>query len=120
MDNTEINRLMAVHVMGWHLSPGGEDWLNDDARRESKVYSWTPTTNIADAFQVRDKVHSWLFSKRLAFKRSLQHIISERVGSDIGALVHTEEIILLVQPKDICLAALNVVGVEVQDAKTLR
>lgn len=66
------------------------------------------TTEIADAWLFREEVKTWLFSRRLAFKETLQSVISHRMGMTDD--VHSSEVFLLVKPQDICAAALFTVG----------
>lgn len=72
MNLREIDRLVAKKVMGWRLKsfPGGgggfSAWLNDDGKiikyendytLDAQPYDfWRPTTNIADAWQVVEKL----------------------------------------------------------------
>ena len=61
MTNSEIDRLVAEKVMGWHIDEYGEGWLTSDgkwARDASSLHSiltdgeyWHPSTNIAQAME---------------------------------------------------------------------
>lgn len=68
-----------------------------------------PSEDIAAAWGVREQVKTWSFSRRLAFKAALQREVSERLSVK-DALVADKEILLLVEPADICFAALKAVG----------
>jgi len=62
---------------------------------------------ISAAWEVRNKIQTWPWSKRLQFKNNLRNIISSRLIKTYPAdLIGWEEIILFVEPMDICNAAL--------------
>jgi hypothetical protein len=108
LPDREKDALVAEKVMGWRRFEGRWTFGADNEPRgiasECPCYS----TDIAAAWEVRNIVHEWIFSKRLAFKRELQLAVSQRVGGRY--VLAPEEIILLVEPVDICLAALMAVG----------
>ncbi len=101
----DIDRQVAEKVMGWKdlwSAPNG-DLLTTHSS------AWSPSTNIAHAFEVRDKIKKELFSVRQRFRKTLQMIISERLELEFGLLIHQGEVIFEVIPTDICLAALEAV-----------
>lgn len=109
-----------------------------------------PSEDFRQAFMVRDKIlNTWAFSERLKFKERLQWVISRRVFSagdprptapkmssrfyafDIlgdlktlpaseGTRISTDELVLLVLPVDICLAALEAKGILQEGRYTVR
>lgn len=124
----ELNALVAEKIMGWKWQkyqwwddskkdllwtdswglPSGDDFCFLDKKR---IVPWDLPNVIIDmtsAMEVRDVVRTWIFSKRMRFKKILQRVISERVKGEKFYLVHSEEIILLFEPVDIARAALEV------------
>ena len=120
MTNQEINNQIAIGIMGWFKPEKGQYWAykREDGYTDYTGYMqqdatmglmWNPAGNIAHAFEVRDKIREEIFSVRMKFKKALQRIISDRLNRDDFVMIHPEEIILYVQPADICLAALEAV-----------
>lgn len=115
LTDREVDVQVAEQIMGLVPCTGDFHKKHDDpspchARPESpdqgaetRLYS----TDAEAAMEVRDVVHSWIFSERRKFKLALQRIIGERLGMSDG-LVHSEEVILHFTPRDICIAALSV------------
>lgn len=98
--------LVAEKVMGWH--PIGDEF--DETEFEAFLSANRYTTEIAAAWEVRDVVRDWPFSKRLAFKRALTDCVSKRIGIKTGQLIAPDELVFYVSPEDICLASLKAVG----------
>lgn len=94
MSTVECDELVAKEVMGFSYYCG-----------------FNATADIVVAWRVLRVIKGKLFSVRQSFERHLQRAISERMNLDSG--FHPAEIILLVEPEDICLAALRAVGVDV-------
>lgn len=69
------------------------------------------SSDIRDAWLIIAAVRMWIFSKRLKFKQALQKIVTKRTGLRDG-LLGSEEMIILVEPEDICNAALEVAKIE--------
>jgi hypothetical protein len=119
----ELDALVAEKVFGTkvHWSEGqrpvpcdGEPYYTSDSENPGGYYlNALPaySTDIAAAWAVRATVNTWLFSKRLRFKKSLQEIITVRIGLVSSLQISPCEVILRVEPSDICLAALKAVGV---------
>jgi hypothetical protein len=126
MTDQEIERLVAEKIMGWTRHG---DELHGPVFGDLKgLYSYPVAnlkigvgccsipkycTSIADAFEVRDKVVTWKFSDRRKFKFWLMKIITEKLHVENELLIAPDEVILYVQPRDICEAALKVKGVEI-------
>lgn len=67
---------------------------------------------------VRDRIQeTWLFSRRLAFKDALHRVIARRSGLDDPYTVSWEETLMLVTPRDVCLAALAAVRAEKRESE---
>lgn len=127
MKKKEIDEQIAEIVMGWTVAPNIYDaenldvanlWLYNGEPSADTVIGlfddFNPSTDIAIAFEVRDKIAGMLFSVRLKFTLALQKVISERLGvneSIATILIHSQEIILNVNANDICLAALEAVKI---------
>lgn len=78
-------------------------------REELPCVNWRPaySSSIEAAFSIVAHIReNWLFSKRQAFTAALQATVSKRKNCDGFVLAHSE-VILHVQPEDICLAALE-------------
>ena len=58
------------------------------------------------AFEVVEKVRSWIFSRRQVFKRHLQ---AAALTSKDGTIFAWEELIFALKPEHICRAALHAV-----------
>jgi hypothetical protein len=137
LDTRAINIRIASEVMGWHsvwvrgYHTGhftGEHYASAEAcaadcvegQRPVHLWAngnestfgkgeenWNPSADISAAWEVLAQVKMWIFSKRMAFKRALQKEISARLGCGDALSISPEEIILRVEPVDICIAALN-------------
>ena len=69
------------------------------------------STSIANAWEVREEVKKWCFSRRRCFMLALQDELSKALNEyDAGVRIAWEGIFLLVTPHAICLAALKAVG----------
>lgn len=118
-----IDELVAEHVMQWKREEFKTGYRNywcwvtgDDNRPTIECCRWSPSTDIAAAWEVMAIVRQEFFSTRLNFKAALVEIISKRLALE-GLKVHAEEVILLVEPLDICLAALQTVPPDVATQK---
>jgi len=122
MDTREIDALIAEKVMGWKLSKqqisieGWADvWRNEDGEIMAYDREWKPTSEISDAWQVEEKIHSEAGPEIAAYIVALNEITfgdfyAGRALDNYGTLwrmVHAS-------PLNRCLAALEAVGVEVQ------
>lgn len=67
------------------------------------------TTSIAAAWEVREQVRGWFFSKRQAFLRNLEAGVRLRTGIPVA----WPDLWLYVEPEDAALAALRAKGVDV-------
>ena len=112
MEDQELDKSMAV-VMGWHLvaqralTPRDNlYWANTLDELTVFDYDWHPTESISDAMQVVEKIYkTWIFSKRQAFLRALQDVVSESI-SDLTEeqKVAWPDLFFYITPKAICLA----------------
>ena len=102
MDNREIDRQIA-ELMGWRRVM--DYYIKVGSRKFGKRNDWQPSTNIAHAFEVRDKIATMSTSVRIRFARSLVDVISDRVEKRISP----EMVMLYVEPVDISLAAIEAV-----------
>jgi len=129
MNLREIDRLVAEKVMGWRLKSfpgeggGFSAWLNDDGKiikyennctLHAQPYDfWKPTTNIADAWKVVEKLqkdgwHIELYNENEKWCFDLTKY-NEFMFVDRFYRASAEDASLA-----ICLAALKAVGVEVE------
>lgn len=120
MTDQELDKCMAA-VMGWHLiaqralTPRDNLYWADN-RNELTVfdYDWRPTESIRDASMVVKKIYeTWVFSKRQAFLRALQNVVSESIFGLTKTHLSPQKIawpdlFFHITPKDICLAAKRV------------
>ena len=111
MEACEIDKKIATDIMGWEYSSEslGKTIFVDPALRGRRGKNWRknwqPSTNIAHAFEARDKIATMSTSVRIRFARSLVDVISDRVEKRISP----EMVMLYVEPVDISLAALEAV-----------
>lgn len=121
MNNLEIDRLIAEKIMGWNIrevsdgvkwiqAEGYELYFSDDIYRE-----WMPSEDMSDAWLVVEKLRerkiftiydAWDEKDEKIFCANFQYNDTYHVV-DYSAYADTA-------PMAICLAALKVVGVEVQ------
>lgn len=55
----ELDRVLALELMGWHVNGNGSWWAPDEKgklRYRGKLNSWHPTTDIAQAMMVAQKI----------------------------------------------------------------
>lgn len=100
----------ADRFLSEYLEKYPNTWLKDyhvGPWKHYKPYS----TDTSAAWGVRDIVKTWKFSKRRAFTTHLQECISRREGIDEGFQIRPDQIIIHVEPIDICRAALKALGV---------
>lgn len=108
----ELDALVAEKVFGVPKAElvgyGYRVRVSDDGRGYTQTDLPRYSEDIAAAWEVRDAIRDMIFSKRLTFKRELQLAIRARLDHEF--LIAPEEVILFVEPVDICLAALKAVG----------
>lgn len=111
-----IDREIAEKVMGWEeLSAhdkaglGSVPTYNYFLNEEKELVVFMPSTSIQDAWLVIDKMRGQIFSVRMNFNSAIRDIVSDRVSSG-KYIISYSEILLHVEPKDICLAALAAIG----------
>lgn len=111
----QIDRAVAIHVMRWQedvdCPPGYRPfWHGDDGFEGPDYEYWTPSTSIADAWQVVEK---------LSRPKYFFHLVRLTKGDwrcEFWLLGSGEPFRMAIHkdaPMAICLAALAVVGVEV-------
>lgn len=121
MNLREIDRLVATKVMGWKIyadSAGYKFWSineNDISRIICSVTSFEPTKDIADAWQVVEKLRERkIFSLYDAWDEDDNKIFCAVFEyNDTYHVVEYKEY-AETAPLAICLAALKSVGVEVE------
>jgi hypothetical protein len=107
----DLDALVAEKVMGWKWNDESA-WLGDSkwSRTHGDPWNFLPhySTDIAAAWDIRDKVAAGIFSTRHFFSEECQRLVSDQAG--VQLLIHHSEVILRIQPHQICLAALRAVG----------
>lgn len=108
----ELDALVAEKVMGWKLSnatDGTEYWDNGKFCGGIWPKEWNPSTNIADAWNVVEKMKSkdYLFSLKNIVKGTFTFSLTDWGGNCSTYAAEAET-----APLAICLAALKAVGVE--------
>jgi hypothetical protein len=100
----ERDALVAEHVMGWHKgeSWGGTDWFTKDNEYAESVFKWNPSENLADAWQVVEKLRS-----------EFNYISLEIFPSIYYCTIDELEIRAETAPEAISLAALKSCGVDI-------
>lgn len=114
-DNQRIDALIATKVMGWVLPEETitywSNWRDANGNELRSVKAWQPTSDIAQAFQVVERMRElgWTYyaewepdDKAWVLFSNDEHLM-DYVGEDES------------MPKAICLAALATMGVEVLD-----
>lgn len=108
MTNKELDKEMAK-LMGWQYLDVVKMYLisqnPDDYKDEN---DWHPTESISDAFQVVEKIHeTWIFSKRQAFLKALQEVVSNGIVelTKSKQMIAWPDLLFYITPKAICLAA---------------
>ena len=108
-DRQEVTRRYAEDVLGWRavVAPSGEKWWNDGKHATSRttgIWSFSPLTSHDDARMGMPIIKTWIFSKRLAFKKAYQRIVSAHTVTP--QVLHESELVLYEEPRDIVLAVL--------------
>jgi len=70
----EIDREIAEKVMGWLLEIDGEagrDWWRDKSGYKQWEYTWHPSTDIAQAFQVVEKMREQDYWFSIVYKTEM-------------------------------------------------
>ncbi|WP_199426265.1 BC1872 family protein [Thermaerobacillus caldiproteolyticus] len=115
MNLREIDRLVAEHVMGWEpvyddgdlisfVTEFGILFFSDDDERE-----WSPTIDIADAWQVVEKLNEDDFDFQVWREKGKYNVEFSKDFFYLYGFAESET-----APLAICLAALKAVGVEVE------
>jgi hypothetical protein len=107
--NAEIDRLVAEKVMGWtpdDAPPGHRPYWQHNGEGVQDEYDWQPTADIAQAFQVVERMAAleWHFS-------------SDWYKGGWVAFSHEDDNWMAVGdsfPRVVCIAALKALGVEVE------
>jgi len=135
LQSAELDALVPEEVMGWKrcepyepvvggTSPawepaGGWDSGDDDRPGGRYVYpTWSPSLYITAAWEVLTVVRTWMFSRRYRFIQELQRTIARRLKMTEGTVPAAEAIVLLMEPVDICRAAMVAVEIGETDART--
>ena len=124
----DINREIAEKVMGWNYyasEGGGLCWVDIKGNFtypvnhpkyfegvQDKLRSFipfNPAERIDHAFEVRDKIKAMPIGAQVAFRVSLIKIIANKMRLTCREVEHSAEIIMHIEPEDICLAALEAV-----------
>jgi hypothetical protein len=132
MTDQELSELVAKKVMGWRRVTNGEalgvvddcdsdDWVNaltnnwmeggefvakvenEGSYREDFEPGWSPVTNISDAWDVHAVACKWRLRRRVAYLDALTDTIRGRIG--VAYVWPT--LLIYLEPRDICLAALQ-------------
>lgn len=104
----ELDAEVAEKVMGWwSVGCDTSNMLRSEiwADGTRKIYGFNPSEDIATAFQVIEKMREQLFSRRERFSTELNRIVSFRILK--FTRIDPSQLILFVQPEDICRAALE-------------
>ena len=127
----EFDALVAEKVMGWTKPRKGgqippcpdvgqwdyfnppreiEDWRSDYHWREPNGTCWHEpkpySASIEAAWEVHRKACGWLFSRRQKYLAELTFAIREEVGQPVV----WPDLLVLLKPRHICVAALKTVG----------
>lgn len=122
----QIDALIAEHVFGckdivitesWRKTKQGSTERYDEYNNEIHYFDkkgrhLVPhySTQIQDAWLVRDEMAKKPFSKRKAFTDACQELLSQDLSCE--NLIHHSEVLMLITPEIICLAALKALGVD--------
>lgn len=110
----ELDRLVAEKVMGWrtcpNVFPGGVGWDTGEERLRN-WRSWSPSTNIAHAWEVVEKVTA-ITGPRVDGVPSATRFMQQWYTLDLWASSAQEA------AHAICLTALTAVGVEITEETT--
>lgn len=115
MDLREIDRLVAEKVMGWK-STANSDVTGESVYRtkDDRVFVFNPSTNIADAWQVVEKMKEMHFSARVSFILELQRAVTPKELKDKNQLLDLRFMLFHLTPKAICLAALKTLEIDIE------
>ncbi len=106
MDLRKIDSLIAEKVMGWKLEEGDtfDYWVFEKDGRKGSIIDriWKPTKDIADAWEVVEKIRPLGLFK-----------LTESIEGSWWAEIQEYRVYNESAPLAICLAALKAVGVEV-------
>jgi hypothetical protein len=111
MNLREIDRLVAEKVMGWEVPYEYDDIGIMAYTIKTGAFAFSPTTNIADAWQVVEKFD----------KTDFRVVRNYRGNYSAGLMYWNKDTMVKVEakaetaPLAICLAALKSVGVEVDN-----
>ena len=103
----ELDRAVAEEVMEWkrgHHPDHGDGWRDVDGGYWQDPHEYS--TDIAAAWEVMEKVKTWIRSKRMTFLRELQKEVSPPM---LDGFVAWPDGVLHITPHAICLAALAAV-----------
>ena len=134
----ELDALVAEHVMGWKLSADGSEWLDadevyiEDAKYwriggNDDILPWSPSTDIAAAWQVDRPGWTWEFQETSHDLTATLYPSPEARSEALTSYPILPEGVVLVRREWLddkagtyawvrCLAALRAMGVEVEDA----
>lgn len=106
MTNIEINKLIAEKVMGWQVVEYENIGLVEVETEDEMFYlhEFQPSTNIKDAWEVIEKLQvDWVWEMKM-------HNSANEVDVQIGRWYATNKSV----PLAICLAALKLVGEDIE------
>lgn len=117
MDNRKIDTAIAEKVMGWKLKSilintygnRADVWVNEAEKIMAYCREWKPSTDIAAAWQVEQKIDEAGLYKQYVF--ALSDVLD--LGPQSNPYIVIEKM-MKATPKQRCLAALQAVGVEVE------
>lgn len=109
MDHQEINELVAETVMGWHNSGG--TWLDSDQHPMDFVQCYQPTKNITHTWEVVEEITKMGITTELRIKHGYL--------APYECMMHKDGTIVSIESETIgmavCIAALSMLGVQVND-----
>lgn len=108
--------LVATRVLGWERTsdprpaiseryPPREWWVAGDV--DHPVEMWRPDIDMAAAWEVHLGIQEYFFSIRRKYYNAIQTIANERLGNTV--MVGWPDVFGLIEPIDICRAALKAV-----------
>ncbi len=112
----ELDALMTTEVMGWEKGPEWNwylQWNQDHSDYRVRILDgggpddFMPSTDIAAAWEVHKTMQKRPFSVRRQYHAMLQHVVSRRIKS--SWVISWPDVFGLIEPEDICRAALIVV-----------
>jgi hypothetical protein len=89
----------------------GGSWVCRCEFQKGDEGEWEPlpfSTDIKAAWEVIKKIGEWDFSKRLKFANELDRLVCIRKQHQ-GILIHLSDILIYMEPEDICRAALKAI-----------